>query len=236
MKDRPHILVVEDDSRTADWVRLYLERAGMTVSISVDGRAALDAVARLRPDLVVLDVMLPGLDGFAVCRAVRSEGEVAIILLTARESEPDRLRGFELGADDYIVKPFSPRELVARVNAVLRRVRSRAGTDRALAVGRLSLDTHALEARAEGAVVQLTRIETELLAVLMATPGRVFTRHEFVRRVFGDDYDGSARTVDAHVKNLRRKLEKLALDDPRIETRHGVGYRLRSGTEDADGA
>jgi DNA-binding response OmpR family regulator len=190
MRDRPYVLVVEDENRTADWIRLYLERAGMTVATVADGPAALDAVVQQQPDLVVLDVMLPGLDGFAVCRALRADGDVPVILVTARESESDRLRGFELGADDYVVKPFSPRELVARVNALLRRARRRDTADDVLAVGPLTLDTHGLEARAGKDVVRVTRIEAELLAVLMAAPGRVFTRDQLVSRVFGDEYDG----------------------------------------------
>jgi DNA-binding response OmpR family regulator len=156
--------------------------------------------------------------------------------VTARESESDRLRGFELGADDYVVKPFSPRELVARVNAVLRRTRRRDAVPETLAVGPLSLDTRGLEARAGGDVVRVTRIEADLLRVLMAAPGRVFSRDELVGRVLGDDYDGSARTVDAHVKNLRRKLERLPLAGLQIETRHGVGYRLGPGGEETHDA
>jgi DNA-binding response OmpR family regulator len=230
-----HILLVEDEAKTAEWIRLYLDRAGMTVSLAADGRAALAEAARRPPNLVLLDVMLPGLSGFEVCRALRSS-EVPIILLTARAAEHDRLRGFELGADDYIVKPFSPRELVARVSAVLRRTRSHGGAQGALIVGRLTHRTDALEVECEGHTVKLTPIESRLLGVLMSAPHRIFTRAELVSRVLGDDYAGSDRTIDAHVKNLRRKLDMLPSRPPAIETTHGVGYRLaaRAGSDAPD--
>ena len=227
---RAHILLVEDEARTADWVRLYLDRAGMSVTHVADGRAALEAAARRRPDLVLLDVMLPGLDGFAVCRALRSSSDLPVILLTARSSEGERLRGFELGADDYIVEPFSPRELVARVTAVLRRTRADDG-GRELTVGRLRLTGAQLEAAAGNERVTLTPVEARLLGALMSAPRRIFTRAELVRRVLGDDYGGSERTIDAHVKNLRRKLEGLPPPLPAIETAHGAGYRLVSRPE-----
>lgn len=223
----PHILLVEDDAKTVEWIRLYLHRAGMMVTAAADGRAALAEAARRPPDLVVLDVMLPGLDGFAVCRALRSTSQVPVILLTARAGEADRLRGFDLGADDYIVKPFSPRELVARVSAVLRRTQFDAGAKDQLSVGSLVLRTDSLTISADGVFLKVTPIEGELLAVLMGAPGRVFSRDELVTRVLGHDYDGSERTIDAHVKNIRRKLERLPPQAPWIETMHGMGYCLQ---------
>jgi DNA-binding response OmpR family regulator len=235
MTARAHILLVEDDAGTAEWVRLYLDRAGMAVTHVADGRAALEQTTRQRPDLVLLDVMLPGLDGFSVCRALRADADLPVILLTARAAEHERLRGFELGADDYIVKPFSPRELVARVTAVLRRTRVDAGA-RALAVGELRFRPDALEASCADAITKLTPVEGRLLAALMSAPRRIFTRAELVGRVLGDDYGGSERTIDAHVKNLRRKLETLPPPVPAIETAHGVGYCLavRDGSVSTD--
>jgi DNA-binding response OmpR family regulator len=223
MAIRPNILLVEDDIRTAEWVRLYLDRAGMTVTHAADGRSALEEVERGRPDLVLLDIMLPGVDGFAVCRALRSTSDLPVILLTARAAEHERLRGFELGADDYVTKPFSPRELVARVSAVLRRTRTDALAARDVRLGALALNHDSLEASCGGTSVRLTPVEARLLAALMSAPRRTFTRAELMSRVLGDDYAGSERTIDVHVKNLRRKLEALP-PAVAIETLHGVGY------------
>jgi DNA-binding response OmpR family regulator len=221
------ILVVEDDTRTAAWLRLYLERDGFAVSHVPDGARGLEAVKAWPPDLVLLDLMLPGLDGFEVCRTMRESFDVPVILLTARASESDRLRGFDLGADDYVTKPFSPREVVARVHAVLRRA---GGTDAAAAIvfGRLRLEAASLElldTAAGGARTRLTPAECRILALLMRSPGRVFSRGELVERAFDADYEGSERTVDAHIKNLRRKLCAFA-GGPAIDTVHGAGYRI----------
>ncbi|HUF48792.1 MAG TPA: response regulator transcription factor [Vicinamibacterales bacterium] len=226
---RARILVVEDDVRTADWLALYLERAGHAVTHAADGAAALRAAEIQPPDLVLLDVMLPGLDGFAVCRALRADSPVPIVVLTARTDEADRLRGFELGADDYVTKPFSPREVVARVEAVLRRTRgSGAEADEVLQVGPLELRPSALEVSAGGTSAKLTPIEGRLLEVMMRAPRRGFSRTELVERL--GDFKGSARTIDAHIKNLRRKIETLGSGVPVIETLHGVGYRIDGGS------
>lgn len=225
---RTRVLVVEDDGRTAGWLRLYLEREGLEVSVAGDGATALADVRASAPDLVLLDLMLPGLDGLNVCRAIRAECAVPIIMITARTAEEDRLRGFELGADDYITKPFSPREVVARVRAVLRRTRGADAEPEAVCVGGVTLHPDNLEVGAAGGVpVRLTPIESRLLAVFMRAPGRVFTRAELVSRALGDDYDGSERTIDAHVKNVRRKLSACG-GGAAIETIHGAGYRLTS--------
>jgi DNA-binding response OmpR family regulator len=221
------VLVIEDDQRTAEWLKLYLSRAGLDVCVEADGRRALGIAAADPVDLVLLDVMLPSIDGFQVCQALRASSTVPIILITARASEPDRLRGFELGADDYIVKPFSPREVVARVQAVLRRARVGEEHPTAIAFGNLVLFPDRLQAVAGGVSVRLTPIECQLLAVFLGGPGRVFTRGQLVARALGEDYGGSERTIDAHVKNLRRKLLSLPGVPPAIETAHGVGYRLR---------
>lgn len=224
-----HVLVVEDDRKTAQWLRLYLERDGLRVSTVADGPAALAAVDSDRPDLVLLDVMIPGMDGFDVCRAIRMESRTPIILITARAAEDDRLRGFEAGADDYITKPFSPREVVARVRAVLRRAHPETPDAVALlTVGTLTLRPDALLMDAGGVSVKLTPVESRMLAVLLASPGRGWTRAQLVARVMGEGFDGNDRTVDVHIKNLRRKLDTLPQDAalPRIETAHGLGYRL----------
>lgn len=223
------VLVVEDDPKTAEWLRLYLERDGLTVQVASDGPAAMRLVDSERPDLVLLDVMLPGMNGFDVCRAIRAGGRTPIILITARAAEDDRLRGFEAGADDYVTKPFSPREVVARVRAVLRRTQpADEAADAPIALGDLTLRPDALIVEAGSVTVKLTPVEARLLGVMMAAAGRGWTRAQLVARVLGDDYEGNERTIDVHIKNVRRKLETLpdGLVLPRIDTAHGVGYRL----------
>ena len=219
-------LVIEDDARTAGWLKLYLEREGLDVDVALDGALGLERLRAHPPQLVLLDLMLPGLDGFAVCRAIRAESDVPIIVITARAGEEDRLRGFDLGADDYVTKPFSPREVMARVRAVMRRAGGGGNAaDAALTLGAMTLDAAGLEIRIRGASARVTPIECRLLTTLMRAPGRVFSRAELVSRALGDDFSGSERTVDAHVKNVRKKL--AALDEaPEIETVHGSGYRL----------
>ncbi len=222
------ILVVEDDPDTSQLVRLYLSRDGHEVMAASDGVKGLTMAREEAPDLVVLDLMLPGLDGIEICRELRGYSNVPIIMVTARVEEDDRLAGLELGADDYITKPFSPRELAARVRAVLRRT-SHEAQERPAAVlerGGVSLDFARREVFVEGKPASLTRTEFDILAVLMRNPGRVFSREEIIDRVFGDDFDGFDRTVDTHVSNLRRKLQ-VRSDGPRhITTAYGVGYRF----------
>jgi DNA-binding response OmpR family regulator len=223
------VLVVEDDLKTAQWLRLYLERDGLTVALAHDGESALRLVDAAKPRLMLVDVMVPGIDGFEVCRAVRAVSSTPVMLITARASEEDRLRGFELGADDYITKPFSPREVVARVRAVLRRAQPDAVSDAPLTLGGVTLRPDALTLDGGAATSRLTPVECRLLAAMFATPDRTWTRAQLVARVFGDSYVGTERTIDAHIKNVRRKLDSLAsvgAGRPRIETAHGVGYRL----------
>ncbi len=225
MTGQSRVLVVDDDDTVREVLRRYLTRDGHEVTEAADGVTGLGMVRSQQPDLVVLDLMLPGLDGFAVCRAIRAESDVPIIVITARAAEVDRLRGFDLGADDYVTKPFSPREAMARVRAVMRRAGNAEATDSVLALGSMTLDAAGLELRIAGASARVTPIECRLLTAFMRTPGRVFSRSELVARALGDDFNGSERTVDAHVKNLRKKL--AALDQaPEIETVHGSGYRL----------
>ncbi|MFF4789461.1 response regulator transcription factor [Streptomyces sp. NPDC001276] len=226
------ILVAEDDVKQAQLIRIYLEREGNDVQIVADGRSAIDRARSTRPDLIVLDVMMPNVDGLDVCRILRAESQVPILLLTARSTEEDMLLGLDLGADDYMTKPYSPRELTARVRALLRRSRA-AGGARAdvLTVGDLEIDTARFEVRVAGSHVPLTGKEFAILTVLAEEPGRVFTRAQIIDRVFGFDQNVLERTVDAHVMNLRRKLEKGQPEAHRVETVYGRGYRLAAGDE-----
>ena len=223
---KARILVVDDDPKTVASVRLYLEHGGYQVDVAADGRSALiQAQALPPPDLVVLDRMLPELDGLAVFRALRAASEIPVILLTARTTEQDRLEGLDLGADDYVSKPFSPRELVARVRAVLRRSRPE-DTEAPLEAGDLTIDPARHEVRRAGETVHLTAREFAILLALARTPGRVFSREELRERAFGSDSDVLDRTVDAHVMNLRRKLQGGPGAPGYIETVFGVGYRF----------
>jgi DNA-binding response OmpR family regulator len=222
------ILVVDDEAKIADLARDYLEHAGFTVRIAADGQAALTSVRRDRPDLVVLDLGLPGLDGLDVTRAIRRDSNLPVIMLTARDDELDKLLGLELGADDYLTKPFSPRELVARVRAVLRRVDNAAdsGAAELIRAGDLTLDLPRMRADLAGRMVDLTPTEFALLAAMARQPGRIFTRSQLLDAVHGVAFESYERAIDTHVKNLRRKLEP----DPRrpvlVLTVYGVGYRF----------
>lgn len=248
------VLVVDDEPPIVELVRGYLEREGMTVEARSDGPAALDAVRELAPDVVVLDVMLPGLDGVEVCRRLRSFSDAYVIMLTARTEEIDRVVGLSVGADDYLAKPFSPRELVARIKALLRRPRARgsnvtpseagqagpAATDRPIGSGAPAVDTAwvrgdlTLDPRrrmvvVRGEPVELTALEFNLLALLAREPGVVFTRQQLLDRAWGEDFVGDEHVVDVHVANLRRKLGDAAPHPSHVETVRGVGYRYRAG-------
>jgi DNA-binding response OmpR family regulator len=228
----PHparILVVDDEVPILDLVRGYLERDGFEVDTAADGPAGLAAIRAGNPDVVVLDVMLPGLDGIEVCRQLRTFSDAYVLMLTARGEEIDRIMGLTVGADDYLVKPFSPRELVARVKALLRRPRGGATTTGATPSG-LDIDESRRTVRVDGTPVELTALEFDLLAVLARDPGVVVRRQAFLDRVWGPAFVADDHLVDVHVANLRRKLG----DDPGqprfIETIRGVGYRLREPT------
>ena len=220
------ILVVDDEAKIVKLVRSYLEQAGFTVVEANDGQTALIQARREKPDLVVLDLGLPGIDGIEVTRILRRERDTPIIMLTARVEDTDRIVGLELGADDYVTKPFNPRELLARVRAVLRRAGGAPLAPEMLRAGDLVLDLAGHQATLDRRPLDLTPTEFDLLAVLMQNPGRAFTRLELLERVQGYAYEGYERTVDAHVKNLRAKLG----DDPRrpryVQTVFGVGYKL----------
>ncbi len=222
------VLIVEDDPNTVELVRLYLNRDSHKVLAASDGLEGLRLAREAHPDLVILDLMLPGLDGVEVCRILREESEVPIVMLTARVEEEDRLAGLDMGADDYVTKPFSPSELAARVRAVLRRTArdARERSPAELRHGDLTVDLRRREVYMGPTRVCLTPTETRLLVLLMREPGRTLTREEIIDRVFGYDFDGFDRTVDAHVSNLRRKLE-MDPEKPRyIHTIYGVGYRF----------
>ena len=229
------VLIVDDDPNVVALTRLYLERDGYRVLSAPDGARGLALARQERPHLVVLDVMLPRLNGLDVCRALRREPDtqgMPIIMLTARVEEDDRLAGLDLGADDYVTKPFSPRELAARVRAVLRRaaaVTPGAPGDEpvTLSAGPVVLDAAARRVTAAGAEIRLTPTEFRLLALLMRRPGRTFTREEIIDRVLGDDFDGFDRTVDVHVSGLRRKLAAAPGGSAKlIQTVYGSGYRF----------
>jgi DNA-binding response OmpR family regulator len=219
------VLVVDDEPEITEVVRRYLEQDGYRVVSAASGRAALTLFQQEHPHLVLLDLMLPEIDGWEVARQIRAAGGTPIIMLTARGDEVDRLLGLGLGADDYITKPFSPREVVARVRAVLRRASGETAAE-VLSVGDLSLDLARMDVRRGGTPVPLTPTEFRLLAVLARSPGRVFTRLQLIDLVHGHAFEGYERTIDAHIKNLRQKLEPDPHRPRYILTVHGAGYRL----------
>jgi DNA-binding response OmpR family regulator len=221
------ILVVEDEARIARLVRDYLEHAGFEAVVVGDGETALASARRSMPDLVVLDLGLPGRDGLDVARTLRRTSSVPIVMLTARGDETDRVVGLELGADDYVVKPFSPKELVARVRAVLRRTQAaRAGGPEVLRVADVEVDLPRMRVTVAGRPVELTPTEFQLLATLAREPGRVFTRGQLLDAVHGVAFESYERAIDAHVKNLRRKIEPTPGRPRYLLTVHGVGYRF----------
>jgi len=220
------ILVVDDEPKIVKLARDYLEQSNYVVLTAVNGPQAL-AIARAdKPDLIVLDLNLPGMDGLDVCRQLRRESDVPIIMLTARIEETDRLIGLELGADDYITKPFSPRELVARVRAVLRRVSGGFSQPGLIRVGDLEIDLQGHRASQSGQPLHLTRIEFNLLSLLAQHPGQAFSRQRLLEQLHGYSHDGFDRSIDAHVKNLRRKIEPDLSNPTYILTVYGVGYRF----------
>ena len=221
------ILVVEDEPRIAAIAADYLRHAGYTVVVARDGAEALNRVGASRPDLVVLDLGLPAIDGLEVARTIRAGSSLPIIMVTARVAEEDRLAGLDTGADDYLTKPFSPRELVARVKAVLRRSQPRTADDRngRLQLGDLTLDLERFSVIRKDVPIDLTRSEFQLLATLVRYPGRVFTRTQLLDAIGGDDGDAFDRAIDAHVKNVRRKIEPDSRRPRYILTVYGVGYK-----------
>lgn len=224
------ILVVDDDHEIVRLVRAYLEKANYSVLIAYDGESALHALRRERPDLLVLDLMLPDRDGWDLTRVIRADASLAdtpIIMLTARVEDSEKIVGLEIGADDYITKPFNPREVVARVRALLRRSqRGNVSGPQVLQVGKLILDIGRRELLVEGVPTELTPSEFELLQVLIEHPGYAFTREELLEKALGYTYEGMGRTLDSHIKNLRRKIEPDPKNPSYIQTIYGVGYKL----------
>jgi two-component system, OmpR family, alkaline phosphatase synthesis response regulator PhoP len=221
------ILVVDDEPQILRLLRDHLEAAGFSVREAADGRGAVRVAGTEHPDLIVLDLGLPGLDGLDVTRSLRKDNPVPIIMLTARSDESDKLVGLELGADDYMTKPFSPKELVARIRAVLRRVETAAAGPKVLRVGDdVELDLPRMEARVSGRRVELTPTEFQLLAALAREPGRVFTRAQLLDAVHGVAFESYERAIDAHVKNIRRKLEPEPGAPRYLQTVYGVGYKF----------
>jgi DNA-binding response OmpR family regulator len=224
------ILVIEDDPKTVELVKLYLERDGCEVHAAYDGLNGLKKAREVSPDLVVLDLMLPGLDGMSVCRILREESGVPVIMLTARATEQDKLEGLDIGADDYMTKPFSPRELVARVRVVLRRAAAdslQTGPSLVERAG-LRVDFMRHEVAVGDRQVHLTPTEFRILGALVREPGRVFSRSQLIEKVLGYDFEGSERTIDVHVLNLRRKIEPDSREGCLIRSVYGVGYRFEA--------
>ncbi len=222
------VLVADDDARQAEVVRRYLTAEGHEAVVVHDGRAALEQARRLRPDLLVLDVMMPGLDGLQVCRTLRRESDVLVLMLTARATEEDLLLGLELGADDYLTKPYSPRELMARVRTLLRRA-GRSSPEPVRRVGRVDIDPLRHRVTVDGVPVECTRGEFAILAAMAEQPDRVFTRAQLLHHTRGIDRSSTERTIDVHVVNLRRKIEVDPRRPVQLLTVYGVGYRLVSG-------
>ncbi len=222
------ILVVEDEEALADTVRYNLEREGYTVSVAGDGRRALERFHAESPSLVILDLMLPEISGLDVCRMIRAESEVPIIMVTAKDSEADKVAGLELGADDYVTKPFSVRELVSRVRANLRRIRPQAvpPAEEVLAAGPIRMDVARHEVTVRGEVVGLPPKEFELLETMLRRKGRLLTREFLIEEVWGPDYFGDTRTLDVHVKRLRRKIEQDPHEPVHLVTVRGLGYKF----------
>ena len=227
------VLVVDDERKIVTVLKGNLEQAGFRVLTAGDGQMALTTFRHAKPDLVVLDLMLPGIDGLDVCRTLRRESSVPIIMLTARAEEADRLIGLELGADDYVVKPFSPREVVLRVRAILRRVEGEVAASELLQAGDIALDLAAHQATVAGRPVELTPMEFELLAVLARSPGRTYARAQLLQQIQESPLEGFERTIDVHVRNLRAKIESDPKNPRYILTVYGIGYKLAG---DADAA
>jgi two-component system alkaline phosphatase synthesis response regulator PhoP len=225
------VLVVDDDVKTVELVKLYLNRDGYRVLTAYDGAEALRLAREGYPDLIVLDLMLPGIDGLEICRTLRGESDVPIIMLTAKTTDQDKLIGLDLGADDYVTKPFSPRELAARVRVVLRRLPGERGPDE-IKRGELTVNFLRHEASLAGRSLNLTTVEFKLLGVLAKEPGRVFSRVQLIDEALGYDFEGFDRTIDVHILNLRRKLEPDPSHPRYLKTVYGAGYKLSEMSND----
>jgi DNA-binding response OmpR family regulator len=225
------VLVVDDDVKTVELVKLYLNRDGYRVLTACDGTEALRLAREAHPDLIVLDLMLPGMDGLEVCRTLRDESDVPVILLTAKTTDQDKINGLSSGADDYVTKPFSPRELAARVRAVLRRLPGERGPSE-IRHSELTVNFRKHEASLGSRSLNLTPVEFRLLGVMVKEPGRVFTREQLIDTALGYDFEGFNRTIDVHILNLRRKLGSDQSQPEYIKTVYGAGYKLSEETSD----
>jgi two-component system alkaline phosphatase synthesis response regulator PhoP len=225
------VLVVDDDEKTVELVKLYLNRDGYRVITAYDGNDALKLARENQPDLIVLDLMLPGINGLEICRILREESDVPIIMLTALTTDDDRLKGLDIGADDYVTKPFSPRELAARVRAVLRRMPGERGPEK-IEHGALTVNFLKHEAFLKDKPLNLTPIEFKVLGALVKEPGRVFSRALIIEKALGHDFDGFDRTIDVHILKLRRKLEPNPRHPRYIKTVYGAGYKLMEASSD----
>ena len=219
------VLIVDDDAKTVELVKLYLNRDGYRVLTAGDGNDALRLAREGHPDLIVLDLMLPGMDGLEVCRTLRGESDVPIIMLTAKTTDQDKLKGLDMGADDYVTKPFSPRELAARVRAVLRRLPGERNPEE-IRQGEMVVNFVKHQAFRDDRPLNLTTVEFKLLGVMVKEPGRVFSRAQLIEKALGYDFEGFDRTIDVHILNLRRKLEPNPARPRYIKTVYGVGYKL----------
>jgi DNA-binding response OmpR family regulator len=220
------ILAVDDEKRIVEIIRAYLEKDGYQVISAFDGRTALDIFNKEHPDLVILDLMLPEVSGWEVCRSVRRGSEIPVIMLTARDEVTDKIVGLEMGADDYITKPFDPKELVSRVRAVLRRSEPKVQSQDLVYLADLSIDIRKRQVSRAGTVFELTPNEFDILKIMAQNPGQVFTRMQLLDRVQGDAYEGYERTIDSHIKNLRKKIEPDPEHPRYLITVHGVGYKM----------
>jgi DNA-binding response OmpR family regulator len=220
------ILVVDDEHKIVEIIKAYLEKDGYQVITAYDGKSAINTVSIQNPDLVILDLMLPEISGWDVCRSIRKKSEVPVIMLTARDEVTDKIVGLEMGADDYVTKPFDPKELVSRVRAVLRRTESKAEPKDIITIADLTIDINKRQVRLGDTIIDLTPNEFDLLRVMAESPGRVFSRMQLLDKVQGDAYEGYERTIDSHIKNLRKKIESDPEHPHYITTVYGVGYKM----------
>ena len=220
------VLIVDDDVKLVNLLRTYFDKEGFSIYSAYNGLDALQIVRERKPDIIILDLMLPGMDGWDVCRKIRKDNDVPILMLTAREEETDRLVGLEIGADDYVTKPFSPKEVVARVKAILRRTNKEVIRHEPIRIGTISIDLERHEVTCNQQIVELTPTEFKILELLAMNKGKVFSRLQIAEQTQGYTFEGYERTVDAHIKNLRRKIEIQPKEPQYIQTVYGIGYKF----------
>jgi len=226
------VLIVDDDVKLVKLLQTYFEKDGYITYSANDGLDALQVVRERKPDIIVLDLMLPGLDGLNVCRRIRKDNDIPIIMLTARDEESDRLVGLEIGADDYVTKPFSPKEVVARAKAILRRANKEVVRSEPIRVGNLSIDLERHQVTNGGQIVDVTPTEFKMIELLAANTGKVYSRLQIAEQIQGYSFEGYERTIDAHIKNLRRKIEVNSKEPQYIQTVYGIGYKFASEADE----